>query len=127
MSEEKPGADKTMRSQEGRERDFRDIARAWPYDCSDKVNRIIMALTDEVVLLMKERDAAIGKYHAEIHDGRIRCEGIVSIAEDAAFRLGKAEGLENAVSILNGCEEAGRTARLEIEHRLREMKSWSPE
>ena len=64
--------------------------------------------------LKKERDEAIGKYHAEIHEGRKRCEGIVSIAEDASFRLGKAEGLENAVSILNGCEEAGRTARLEI-------------
>ena len=85
------------------------------------------ALKAENEALKKERDEAIGKYHAEIHEGRKRCEGIVSIAEDASFRLGKAEGLENAVSILNGCEEAGRTARLEIEHRLREMKSWSPE
>ena len=86
-----------------------------------------IALKAENEALKKERDEAIGKYHAEIHEGRKRCEGIVSIAEDASFRLGKAEGLENAVSILNGCEEAGRTARLEIEHRLREMKSWSPE
>lgn len=45
------------------------------------------------------------------------------IMGDADFRLGKAEGLENAVSILFACEEAGRTARLEIEHRLREMKA----
>ena len=87
----------------------------------------ICALKAENEALKKGRDEAIGKYHAEIHEGRKRCEGIVSIAEDASFRLGKAEGLENAVSILNGCEEAGRTARLEIEHRLREMKSWSPE
>lgn len=42
--------------------------------------------------------------------------------EDNIFRSGKIEGLEDAVSILRGCQEAGRQARLEIEHHLKEMK-----
>ena len=60
-----------------------------PTNLGDAV--LIAALKAENEALKKERDEAIGKYHAEIHEGRKRCEGIVSIAEDASFRLGKAE------------------------------------